>query len=237
VSRFGDDSPAHRVASAKLLATWLHMHQGTPYIYQGEELGMTNVRFDDIASHRDIETLNHHRVATTERGEDPANVMAAIHAKSRDNARTPMPWTAGPQAGFTTGTPWLACNPNHTHINAEQALADPGSVFHHYRQLVQMRRHHPVLVHGRYDALLPKHPHVDAFTRTLGTEQWLVVCNFSSNETNVDVRQGLFSFEIFHLHGTHPAAGQLDPACLALRPWEALVCRVGGTAAAQGAHL
>ena len=237
VSRFGDDSPEHRVASAKLLATWLHMHQGTPYIYQGEELGMTNVRFDDISSYRDIETLNRHRVATTERGEDPASVMAAIHAKSRDNARTPMHWTAGHQAGFTTGTPWLACNPNHTHINAEQALADPGSVFHHYRQLVQMRRHHPVLVHGRYDALLRGHPHVDAFTRTLGTEQWLVVCNFSSKETNVDVRQGLFSLEISHQHGTHPTAAPLDPACLPLRPWEALVCRVGGHTPAQGAHL
>ena len=179
VSRFGDDA-LYRVESAKMLATFLHGLQGTPYVYQGEELGMTNYPFVAIEECRDIETLNMAREAVQQRGADPADVMHAVRARGRDNARTPMQWTAGAQAGFTRGTPWLPVHPNHLSINAEQARSDPDSVFHHYRRLIALRRELPVLVHGRYELLLPDHPRLYAYTRTLGEERLLVVCNFSA---------------------------------------------------------
>jgi oligo-1,6-glucosidase len=179
VSRFGDDSVRYRVRSACMLATALHLMQGTPFVYQGEELGMTNVRWPDIAHYRDIETLNMYRVAITERGQSPAKVLQSIHAKGRDNARTPMPWNAGPQAGFTRGTPWLAVHDNHAEVNAEQALDDPASVFHHYRRLIALRKTLPVLVHGRFELLLPGHPHLLAYLRDDGHTRLLVLCNFS----------------------------------------------------------
>ena len=226
VSRFGDDSPEHRVKSAKMLVTWLHMHQGTPFIYQGEELGMTNVHFDDISGYRDIETLNRYRVATTERGEDPAAVLASIHAKSRDNARTPMQWTAGPHAGFTTGTPWLACNPNHTHIHAEQALSDPDSVFHHYRRLIRMRQDWPVLVHGTYEQLLAEHTQVDAFIRSLGQERLLIVCNFSSTEIRLEKPHSLAGCSITWVFGNGSEPADIDREHWVLQPWEARICRL-----------
>ena len=226
VSRFGDDSPEQRVKSAKMLATWLHMHQGTPFIYQGEELGMTNVHFDDISGYRDIETLNRYRVATTERGEDPAAVLASIHAKSRDNARTPMQWTAGPHAGFTTGTPWLACNPNHTHIHAEQALSDPDSVFHHYRRLIRMRQDWPVLVHGTYEQLLAEHTQVDAFIRSLGQERLLVVCNFSSTEIRLEKPHSLAGCSITWVFGNGSEPADIGREHWVLQPWEARICRL-----------
>lgn len=161
----------------------LHGQQGTPYVYQGEELGMTNTPFARIEDCRDIESINHYRAAL-QRGQQPEEVMAAIRAKGRDNARTPMPWgvrpQAGPHAGFTTGTPWLALNPNFDQINAEQALADTDSVFHHYRQLIQLRRQHPVWVQGRTLPLLAEHSQIAAYLRVWRSAQLLVVCNFSA---------------------------------------------------------
>ena len=136
VSRWGDDGE-HRVRSATMLATVLHLHRGTPYVYQGEELGMTNVAFASIEEFRDIEALNHFHAAVA-RGEDPAAVLAGM-GHHRDNARTPMQWDDSPHAGFTTGTPWIAVNPNHTTINAAAARADDRSVFHHYRRLIELR--------------------------------------------------------------------------------------------------
>ena len=143
VSRFGDDG-RYRVESAKMLATFLHMLQGTPYIYQGEEIGMTNVQFDvdrGLSRHRNAQ----HCIASCvdEKGMDPQAAMAMIHAKSRDNARTPMQWDAGAQAGFTTGTPWIKVNPNYPQINVEQALADPESIFHYYQRLIRLRKEQP----------------------------------------------------------------------------------------------
>lgn len=131
VSRFGDDGPAHRVRSATMLATVLHLHRGTPYVYQGEELGMTNALFTSIGDFRDIESLNHYAEAV-DGGADPARVLAGLRAMGRDNARTPMQWDASPHAGFTSGTPWIPVNPNHTEVNAAAAYDDPASVFHHY---------------------------------------------------------------------------------------------------------
>jgi oligo-1,6-glucosidase len=181
VSRWGCDLPEHRVASAKLLATWLHGLQGTPYIYQGDELGMTNVAMARIEDYRDIETLNHWRTAVLERGQDPAEVMQGIHAKGRDNARTPMQWTAdAPHAGFSSATPWLALNPNWREVNAAQARQDPDSVFHHLRHLVALRRVFPVLSRGTTRLLWPDHPQLVVLQREWEGTAWLVVCNRSS---------------------------------------------------------
>src|SRR4051812_31842886 len=152
VSRWGDDGE-HRVRSAKLLGTVLHLHRGTPYVYQGEELGMTNVPFDSIEAFRDIESLNHYAAATAA-GEDAGAVLAAMRPMSRDNARTPMQWVADENAGFTTGEPWIPVNPNHTEINAEAELADPDSVLHHYRKLIELRHAEPAVVHGDFTMLL-----------------------------------------------------------------------------------
>ncbi|WP_137894688.1 alpha-glucosidase [Ramlibacter sp. 2FC] len=220
VSRFGDDG-AYRVASAKMLATCLHLLQGTPYVYQGEELGMTNVRFESIDDYRDIETLNRYRVAVHERGQDPAQVMAAIHAKSRDNARTPMHWSAGPNAGFTGGRPWIALNPNFHELNAEQALADPDSVFHYYRRLIALRHAHPVIVHGRYDLLLPGHTEIYAYTRSLAHEHLLVVCNFSAQTPRFALPPELQASERRLLIANYPVDAGEDLRSLSLRPYEA----------------
>ena len=159
VSNFGDDDQ-YWFESATQLATFLLTLQGTPYIYQGEEIGMTNVHFASIEDYRDIETLNMYREFVEDKGLDPEAVMTMIHAKSRDNARTPMQWDTGPHAGFTTGTPWMKVNPNYTKINVEHALADSASVFHYYRRLIQLRKANPVLVYGTYDLILDAHEHL-----------------------------------------------------------------------------
>ncbi len=157
VSRFGDDG-RYRVESAKLLATFTHMLQGTPYVYQGEEIGMTNVAFESINDYRDIETLNLYRECVDEMGMTPDDALAIVHARSRDNARTPMQWDASPNAGFTTGTPWIRVNPNYQGINVRQALADRGSIFYYYQDLIRLRRQNPVIVYGRYDLIAGTDP-------------------------------------------------------------------------------
>lgn len=180
VSRWGDDG-AWRERSAKLLAIMLHGMQGTPYIYQGEELGMTNIRLP-IEQYRDVEIRNFYRKRMAE-GCPESEVMASIYAKGRDNARTPMQWTAGENAGFTTGTPWLPVNPNHTVINAEAELADPDSVFACYRQLIALRKSCPVLVDGDFTLLEPDHPNLFVYERAMEGQRLLVVCNFGGEPT------------------------------------------------------
>src|SRR5215203_6105630 len=177
VSRFGDDGE-HRVRSAKLLGTVLHLHRGTPYVYQGEELGMTNAPLHSIEAFQDIESRNHYAEAV-EAGDDPEAVLAAMRPMSRDNARTPMQWDGSQHAGFTTGEPWLAVNPNHAEINAQAAIDDPESVFHHYRRLIELRHTEPAVVDGDFTMLLEDDPRVYAFTRRLGDTELLVVANFS----------------------------------------------------------
>lgn len=223
VSRFGDDG-RYRVESAKMLATWLHLQQGTPYIYQGEELGMTNVAFERIDDYRDIESLNHYHVATTERGWTHAQAMASIHAKGRDNARTPMPWRHAPHGGFTTGTPWLAVNPNHHEINAEDALADPDSVFHYYRALIALRKQWPVLVQGRYELWLPDHPQVYAYTRTLADDVLLVLTNWSAEPQPLTLPTALSAHKTERLIGNRPRDVRVPLSGLVLAPYEALAC-------------
>ena len=222
VSRFGDDG-RYRVESAKMLGTWLHLMQGTPYVYQGEELGMTNMPFASPAELRDIEAINHYRTAVGERGEDPAAVFDAILAKGRDNARTPMQWDATPNAGFSAGTPWIRTNPNHIHVNAEQAWADEGSVLHHYRQLIALRRKHAVVVHGSHALLLPEHTQIYAYTRTLGRQTLLVVCNFSADSPAFEWPAALRSARSTLLIGNLPVDEASPSADFTLRPYEARV--------------
>ncbi len=156
VSRFGDDG-AFREASAAMLATVLHLHRGTPYVYQGEELAMTNAPLARVEDLRDLEALNHYAEAVAAGG-DPRSVLAIIRPMARDNARTPMQWDGSAHADFTTGTPWIDVNPNHVEINAEAAVADPRSIFHHYRRLIALRHDEPVVALGSFSMLLPDHP-------------------------------------------------------------------------------
>jgi oligo-1,6-glucosidase len=216
VSRFGDDSPKHRVASAKTLGTVLHMHKGTPYVYQGEEIGMTNSHFSDLSHYRDLESVNYAAEALS-LGQLAEDVLLSLSAKSRDNARTPMQWDDTHQAGFTEGIPWLGVNPNYVTVNAAIAQADPGSVFHHYRALVRLRRDHPVVVEGRFRLLLPDHEQLYAFTRTLGEQVLLVVANFSSDE--VDVPEG----SLPSVEGAEVLLGTHSSTSSALQPWESRI--------------
>jgi oligo-1,6-glucosidase len=225
VSRFGDDGQ-YRVESAKLLATFLHMLQGTPYIYQGEEIGMTNVRFDSIADYRDIETLNMYREFVEGRGADSKTVLEMIHAKSRDNARTPMQWNGGAQAGFTEGTPWIKVNPNYVAINVEQALADPGSVFAYYQELIRLRKANPVIVYGRYDLILDAHAEIYAFTRTLDDDQLLVLLNFSRNSPIFALPWDAHFSSQELLISNYSVDLAEDIRQLTLRPYEARVYRL-----------
>ena len=216
VSRFGNDGP-YRAESAKMLATLLFTLQGTPYIYQGDELGMTNVHFASIGDYRDVDTLNFYREARFDRQLDEAEVMAMIWRKSRDNARTPFPWNASANGGFTTGVPWMPLNPNYPQINAEEAQRDPASVYAYYQQLIRMRRAHAALVDGRYDALFEAHPSLYVYTRTLGETQVLTVLNFSAQACawpgDLPLRQG--ARQLIGNYGAEPA--------LTLRPYEARV--------------
>ncbi len=226
LSRFGDDG-LYRVQSAKLLATFTHLLQGTPYIYQGEELGMTNVAFESIDDYCDIETLNAYRELVEERGVAPQAALASIYAKGRDNARTPMQWDAGPNAGFTRGAPWIQVNPNYTAINAQQALADRDSIFHYYRRLIRLRKENPVMVYGVYDLILDDHPQIYAFTRTLEDDRLLVVLNFSAEtlEYELPADMGFDSQEL--LIGNYPIDAGESGNWLSLRPYEARVYRMG----------
>ena len=176
VSRWGDDRK-YRVPSAKMLATMLHGMQGTPYIYQGEELGMTNIRLR-IEQYKDVEIHNfyHQRIAA---GYSQEAVMDSIYARGRDNARTPMQWSGGKNAGFTTGEPWLPVNENFVQINAEKALSDPDSIFYYYQKLIQFRKQYPVFRDGDFQLLCPEDPDIFAYTRETDGEKLLIVCNFT----------------------------------------------------------
>lgn len=176
VSRWGDDGQ-YRVESAKMLATMLHGLQGTPYIYQGEELGMTNIRLK-LEEYADIEIHNVFAERTAQ-GYDPGAVMESIYARGRDNARTPMQWTPGENAGFTTGTPWLPVNENKSYINAQYAMEDPSSVFHYYKTLIALRKQYRVFRDGRFQLLCPDDPQRFIYERENGSEHLLVICNFT----------------------------------------------------------
>ncbi|ERI91566.1 oligo-1,6-glucosidase [Clostridiales bacterium oral taxon 876 str. F0540] len=184
VSRFGNDKE-YRVESAKMLATFIHTWQGTPYIYQGEEIGMTNVRFD-ISEYRDIEIINMFK-EKTEQGVSKEELMKSIYAKGRDNARTPMQWDTSENAGFTTGTPWLRVNPNYKEINTEKALRDKDSIFYYYQKLINLRKKHQVIVYGDINMLLEEDENIFAYTRKFENERILVVLNFFDKEVEFTI--------------------------------------------------
>ena len=227
VSRFGDDGE-HRVASAKALGTILHLMRGTPYVYQGEELGMTNVRFASIDDFRDIETLNHYAEAVDIMGASADEVLVSLRRTSRDNARTPMQWTAGENGGFTTGTPWIPVNPNASEINAEAEVDDDGSVFAHYRALIDLRHRSEVVASGDYELVLADHPQVFAYTRSLDGRSLLVLANLSGAEATFDPDSlsGWSDAEIV-LTNLGSSGSAQDGLAATLRPWEAVVLARG----------
>ena len=178
VSRFGEDGP-NRSVSAKTLATLLHTLQGTPFIMQGEEIGMTNVAFAGIDEYRDVATLNYYRERVAA-GEDPGEILPRIHTCSRDNARTPVQWNADAHAGFSSAEPWIGVNPDYTTVNVESELADPDSVLHYYRRLIALRKEHPVIVYGTFNELSGQEIPVFAFERRLDATVLTTVLNLSN---------------------------------------------------------
>lgn len=215
VSRWGDDGK-YRIQSAKMLAILLHGMKGTPYIYQGEEIGMTNIEFNTIDDFADIEAVNMYkeRIAA---GCDRESVLRSLRAKARDNARTPMQWNNSENAGFTQGKPWYRVNPNYPQINVENALVDENSVFYCYRKLIHLRRENPIMVYGDYELLLPNDENIYAYTRTYQDKTWLVICNFYKNSVE------------FSLNGTGKVLiSNYENSCTdlkngRLRPYEAVI--------------
>ena len=187
VSRFGNDNPAYRETSAKMLATCLHMMQGTPYVYQGEELGMTNVYFDKLEDYRDIESINFFTELTESGLMTPEYMMKCLMLRSRDNARTPMQWDDSEQAGFTDGESWIKVNPNYKEINAAQQLKDPNSIFHYYQKLISLRKEKDIIVYGEFEPLYRDDEQIFAYTRKLDQEKLLTVCNFSERNAEMEI--------------------------------------------------
>lgn len=217
VSRWGNDAE-HRVASAKAFGTVLHLMRGTPYVYEGEELGMTNAGFTALDQYRDLESLNWAAVARAE-GRSEESILRSLAVKSRDNARTPMQWDASPHGGFTRGTPWIQVNPNASEINAAAAVADPDSVFHHYRRLIEMRHRLPVIVHGDYTPLLEQDEQVFAYIRALDDARLLVLANLSDRPTTLTIDGHLAPFA-----GAWPRIGSgvvWYADAVVLEPWAA----------------
>jgi oligo-1,6-glucosidase len=218
VSKYGDVK-GFPIESAKMLATVLHLLKGTPFVYQGEEIGMTNVPFSKIEQYRDIETLNMHRLHL-EAGLSPEQFIKGANENGRDNARTPMQWTPEANAGFTTGIPWIEVNENYTVINAERALSDEHSIWNHYRKLIALRKEHPVIVYGRYQSYLDQHPDVFTYTRTLEHQRLVVIANFSARNISLalpDELQVSGTCLVSNYDRVDALSGTID-----LRPYEAL---------------
>ena len=223
VSRLGDDSPL----SAKCIATVLHMMQGTPYVYQGEELGMTNCPFGSIENYRDLESINAYHELTEAGLRQPEELPECIAYKSRDNARTPMQWNSSKNGGFTEGTPWIMVNPNYKEINAEQEMADPDSVFHYYQHLIALRRSSSwsdIIVYGHYELLAPENPQVFAYTREYEGRKLLVICNLSSEKVSFEIPDSVSWTQADRLIGNYEH--QELARKTELRPWEAEVWAV-----------
>lgn len=220
VSRFGDDG-RYRETSAKMLATCLHMMQGTPYIYQGEELGMTNVPFCDISDFRDLDSINAYYELTGRGIFTKEQMLRFLRYKSRDNARTPFQWNSEENAGFTTGEPWIMVNPNYTEINAEEQMKRETSVFCYYQKLIRLRKQHEIIVYGSYDLLLPEDKELFVYTRALGTEKLLVICNFYGNTRCFELPEEWDSRKTKILIANYSDAAV--EKTITVRPYEALV--------------
>lgn len=220
VSRFGDDKK-YRVESAKMLATLLYGMKGTPFIYQGEEIGMTNVKFDDISDYRDVETKNMYN-ERIEQGYSKEEVMKSIYAKGRDNARTPMQWSDSINAGFSFGNPWIAVNPNYKEINVEKAEMDENSVLHFYKNLIKIRKNSLCIRKGNYKSVLMQNENVFAYTREYCGETILVLCNFSDGEIAVELPE----FSMKKMIISNYPLGEISLSDVKLRPYEAIMCEI-----------
>ncbi|AGB40133.1 glycosidase [Halobacteroides halobius DSM 5150] len=224
VSRFGDDDK-YRVESAKMLATMNHTLQGTPYIYQGEEIGMTNVEFDSITDYEDIETLNMYQERVVEGNKDREEVMEAIYAKGRDNARTPMHWDNSENAGFTDGKPWIKLNPNYKEINVENALDNPDSIFYYYQKLIKLRKENPVFVYGNYQLLLEDDENIYAYLRNYNGQRLLVILNFFAKEVKFELSDNI-NFASKELLISNYEVNEEQISEIDLRPYEARVYKL-----------
>lgn len=224
VSRFGDDGE-YRVESAKMLATAVHLLQGTPYIYQGEEFGMTNPHFTSIEQYKDVESLNAHR-ELLEKGIPEEEVMAILDRKSRDNSRTPVQWNDAPHAGFTTGEPWIEVAQNYPEVNAEAAVGDPDSVFHHYRKLIDLRKTEPLVTTGEYELLDGEHPSVYAYARNGEEDSLIVVNNFFADPVRWEWPEQVKGFEDSDLVLANLENPTWDANGIDLRPYESVVLKV-----------
>ncbi|MBN3525189.1 glycoside hydrolase family 13 protein [Paenibacillus apiarius] len=222
VTRFGNDT-AYRVESAKCFATLLHTLPGMPYIYQGEEIGMTGVRFDSIDDYNDIAMKNKYKEEVG-KGRDPQAVFTSMLHLARDNSRTPMQWDDSANGGFTAGTPWMKVNPNYRDINVSAALSDPNSVFYYYKTLIQLRKQHPVMVYGSYEPLLEEHEQIYAYTRALDGEKWLIVLNISEQTVACEPPASVSLAGAELLIGNY--AVESDAGELQLKPYEARVYRL-----------
>lgn len=225
VSRFGDDREEYREVSAKMLATCLHMMQGTPYIYQGEELGMTNVPFQKVEDFRDLDSINAYHELVEKGVFEKEEMIQFLRYKSRDNARTPFQWDDSENAGFTQGIPWIMVNPNYKEINAREQIGREDSVFSYYKELIRLRKEHDIVVYGSYELLLPEDKELYVYTRTLGEEQILVICNFSDRLRSLELP------EKFGLPGAVKWIGNykdcVPASAMNLRPYEAAVFSIG----------
>ena len=219
VSRFGNDSDEYREISAKMLATCLHMMQGTPYVYQGEELGMTNCPFNTLENFRDLESINAFHELTEQGKKTEEEMLAAISYKGRDNARTPMQWDDSAYAGFSTAEPWIMVNPNYTKINAKDQVSREDSVFKYYQKLIKLRHESDLIVYGTYDLILDDDKDIYAYTRTLEDEKLVVYCNFSANTREVEVPAEFTDGKILISNYTDAKADKK----ITLRPYEAVV--------------
>ena len=219
VSRFGNDSDEYREISAKMLATCIHMMQGTPYVYQGEELGMTNCPFNTLDNFRDLESINAFHELTEQGKMTEEDMMAAIGYKGRDNARTPMQWDDSAYAGFSTATPWIMVNPNYTKINAKDQINREDSVFKYYQKLIKLRHESELIVYGTYDLILDDDKDIYAYIRTLGDEKLIVYCNFSENTREVEIPEEFVNGKVLISNYRDAKANQK----ITLRPYEAIV--------------
>ncbi len=222
VSRFGNESTPYRVKSAKMLGTILHMMQGTPYIYEGEELGMTNAHFESIEEYKDVEALDIFRDFTERKGFSEKDTLELLSLKSRDNARTPMQWDDTANAGFTEGTPWIGVNKNYKEINAEQCLADPDSIFYYYQELIRLRHEMPIITDGVYELLDQENESVYAYLRKGEKETLLVVGNFTDEPINYHVDENVQAAKSRLLISNYNAAETLERD-FALEPYGACV--------------
>lgn len=221
VSRLGSEDPALRERSAKMIALNTHLMMGTPFVYQGEEIGMTNLHWENLSQLRDLEELNAYDEFVTHGSMPPEKMMECIRMKGRDNARTPFQWNRSRNAGFTSGTPWIMVNPNYPEINAEEQLSRPDSVYAFYQKLIRLRHKNEIVISGRYTGLAVDDPAVFAYTRTLGDQVWLVICNFTDQEAEFDWTS--------YLKTDYPdiILGNLDdtnyPVSKVLQPYEAVI--------------